>query len=48
MNGTSESIMVIKLKKNNLAGKITNLSIGIFEGENFLETANINFIGPNK
>ncbi len=47
-NGALESILIIKLNKKLLEGKSTALKIGIFEGENLLETKNINFIGPAK
>lgn len=47
-NGALESILIIKLDKEQLEGKSTAIKIGIFEGENLLEKTDINFIGPAK
>ncbi len=41
-----ESIIIIKLNKQDLTGKSTDVEIGIFENGELLETYKTNFIGP--
>ena len=45
-NGHLETVLIIKIKKNNLKGKSTPIEIGIFDGEILLERSDNNFIGP--
>lgn len=41
-----ENVIIITLEKSELKGKITELEIGLFNGDELLETYETNFIGP--
>ena len=45
---TSQTVLMIKIPKQELKGKTTNLTIGVYEENILLSTATINFIGPQK
>jgi cytochrome c oxidase accessory protein FixG len=45
--GAFESVVIIRLKKEMLNGKSTNIKIGIFEDNRPIETIETNFIGPS-
>jgi len=45
-HGTYESVLIIKIPKNTLKAKSTDIKIGIFDSDILLETSKINFIGP--
>jgi len=46
IHGTYESVLIIKIPKNKLKAKSTDIKIGIFDNDIQLETSEINFIGP--
>ena len=43
---TTQSVLMIKLPKQKLNGRSTDLKIGIFEANALISTTTINFIGP--
>lgn len=44
--GSYESILIIKLKKMELSGKVTDVTVGIYEDNTLLKEKTLNFIGP--
>ncbi|MCE1198312.1 MAG: cytochrome c oxidase accessory protein CcoG [Marinilabiliales bacterium] len=46
-NGKSEAVVIIKLKKSAMKGKGTSFHIGLFNGDQLVETIQTNFIGPD-
>ncbi|NVN95525.1 MAG: cytochrome c oxidase accessory protein CcoG [Bacteroidetes bacterium] len=43
-----ESVLMIKLKKQELTGRTTDLKIGIYDADSYISTSSINFIGPQQ
>jgi cytochrome c oxidase accessory protein FixG len=43
-----ESVLMIKLKKQELTGRTTDLRIGIYDADSYISTSTINFIGPQQ
>ncbi len=41
-----ESIVILRIKKQDLNGKNTAIKLGLFEGDRLLESVDLNFIGP--
>ncbi len=42
-----ESVVMVRLKGSQLVGKSTPLKVGVYDGDELLETIEANFLGPN-
>ncbi len=43
-----ESVVMVRLQKTQMAGKSTELKVGVYEGDELLEELETNFFGPNE